>query len=195
MVRRLVQYHKKIVYGSAISSSSATSTSENADDSWIISSLSFCSRLSPKPKEKFSFSIIKIVKPVSKRHASLIAFNYSVFSTVTSVYIRPMIWEWSFQRVILNKSPFDSIWLAVQCLQLLCVIMQLYPKAYRCPAPNSRSRLTKIMFTKKRVLVVFWREVFQTVRYFDQFQRPKTICLTIFIRQNKETRSISLRKE
>lgn len=33
MVRRLVQYHKKIVYGTAISSSSATSTSENADDS------------------------------------------------------------------------------------------------------------------------------------------------------------------
>lgn len=29
----LVQYHKKIVYGTAISSSSATSTSENADDS------------------------------------------------------------------------------------------------------------------------------------------------------------------
>lgn len=28
----LVQYHKKIVYGTAISSSSATSTSENADD-------------------------------------------------------------------------------------------------------------------------------------------------------------------
>lgn len=28
-----VQYHKKIVYGTAISSSSATSTSENADDS------------------------------------------------------------------------------------------------------------------------------------------------------------------
>lgn len=31
--RRLVQYRKKIVYGTAISSSSATSTSENADDS------------------------------------------------------------------------------------------------------------------------------------------------------------------
>lgn len=91
MDRRLVQYHKKKLFmeqrflfqNIALQFFSFLRQQPVPQKTQMRAELySFCSRLSPKPKEKFSFSIIKIVKPVSKRLR--IANRFQLFSVLIS---------------------------------------------------------------------------------------------------------------
>ena len=72
--------------------------------------------------------------------------------------------------------------------------MQLYPKAYRCPAPNSRSRLTKIYVQEKKGPCSVLARSFSDGPLFRPVLKAQN-NLSYYIHRSKQRNTINFVKE